>query len=55
MPEKPKIIVHKSGGISGVGRYTEIPFAALDLCEHNMMFPKQAERREFVVSESKKE
>lgn len=50
----PTITVHKSGGITGIGRYTEVPFAAMDLAEHNMMFPKEAVRKEFEVSESAK-
>ena len=49
-----KIIVHKCGVITGVGRYTEIPFDALVLSEHNMMFSKDAKRKEFAVSLSKR-
>ena len=48
-----KIIVHKSGVITGVGQNTEIPFDALSLSEHNMM-SKDAKRKEFVVSFSKR-
>ena len=48
-----KITVHECGGITGVGRYTEIPFEALSLSEHNMM-SKDSKRKEFVVSFSKK-
>ena len=48
-----KITVHKCGGITGVGRYTEIPIEALSLSEHNMM-SKDAKRKEFVVSFSER-
>ncbi len=46
------IIVHKSGIISGIGRYTEVPFKALELSENNMIFPESAEQREFSATRS---
>ena len=55
MNDKKFLTVCKSGLILGIGRKTCIPLAALEQADFNMMFPKQAERREFVVSESKKE
>lgn len=49
------IVVHKCGLISGVGRYTEIPFAAEELSENNLLFPESAERREFEATRSEKD
>jgi len=51
--KRAKVIVHKSGEISGMGRYTPAPLAALDLSERNMMFPKGAKRKVFFVKEDR--
>lgn len=48
-----KIIVHKCGSITGVGRYTRIPFAAEALAQENMMCPATAVKREFECREDK--
>ena len=48
-----KIIVQKSGLITGVGRYTRIPFAALDLSDENAMNPRCAVKRTFECKEDK--
>jgi hypothetical protein len=47
MTVSDRIIVHKSGAISGVNRHTCIPFAALDQAKLNMIYPKQAKRKEY--------
>lgn len=54
MMEKDKIKVCKSGAILGINRYTEIPLAALELADSNMMFPEEAEEKEFKVKLSEK-
>jgi len=47
------ITVHKSGLITGIGRYTEIPFAALDLQESNLGLPEdEGEERKFQCTRS---
>ncbi len=48
------IEVKKSGAIIGIGRYTEIPFAALELSEYNIMHPQLAVKREFKCKTSKR-
>ena len=52
---KDKIIVHKCGLISGVGRYTEIPEEALDLQESNLGLPEnEGDERVFLCTRSPK-
>lgn len=46
------IKVTKDGDITGVGRFTEIPFAALALADNNMIFPSAAEEKEFECTRS---
>lgn len=48
-----KITVLKDGSITGITRYTRIPFEALDLSERNIMFPDDAERKEFTCKMDK--
>ncbi len=50
-----KIIVQKSGLITGIGRYTRIPFAALELSDNNAMNPDCAVKKEFMCEEDKRE
>lgn len=51
--KKPKITVHKDGAIIGINRHTQVPFAALELSEQNMMSPKETKRKVFVCKEDK--
>ena len=46
------IIVTKDGDIIGVGRFTEIPFTALELADNNMICPSTAPEREFECTRS---
>lgn len=48
-----KIIVHKCGSITSIGRYTRILFAAEALAQENMMCPDTAIKREFECREDK--
>ncbi len=49
-----KIIVQKSGLITGVGRYTRVPFAAFGLSDYNAMYPDRAIKKTFKCKEEKK-
>ena len=46
------ITVHKSGLISGIGRYTELPFEADDLARFNLNHPDEAIEKEFQCTRS---
>ena len=48
-----EIKIEKNGSITGIGRYTEIPFRALKLSESNMMFPDTAKARVFECKDSR--